>query len=449
MARLWDKGCSLDELVEQFTVWDDPELDVRLIKWDCVGSIAHSQMLASIGILTRDEAEQLRQALIEIVTLSEQGKFAITLADEDVHTAVENSLVVKLGDVGKKLHTARSRNDQSALDMRLFMRDRLLDSAVCLLNCADTLVGFATKYRDVPMPGRTHLQPAMPSSVGLWAGAFAESLLDDLELVKTAYRIADQCPLGSAASYGVWLPIDRQMTSDLMGFAKVQNNVLYANNSRGKVESIVLGALLQVMMDLSKLSVDVQLFSMPEFGYFVLPEQFCCGSSLMPQKRNPCPFELARARAGTLLGLLVRCVDIVRALPSGYNRDFQETKGTVMQGFDIACASLDVVSRVVKDMSVNEKRLIAGFSPDVFATDKVLELVMQGVPFRDAYRKVGKELDKLTLPDPHESVRKKTHLGTTGNLGLNLSVDRIKAERQWAGEARKRWETPIEKLLAK
>ena len=449
MAKLWDKGYKFDEQVERFTVWDDPQLDMNLVRWDCVGSIAQAKMLAKIGILTAEEAERLRRALIEVVEMAEQGKFAIKQEEEDVHTAVENFLVTKLGDIGKKLHTARSRNDQSALDMRLYMRDRIIATADSLLKCAQTLVDFAQKHRDIPMPGRTHLQPAMPSSVGLWAGSFAESLLDDLEPLKASYVVADQCPLGAAASYGVSIPIDRQMTSDLLGFAKVQNNVLYANNSRGKVEALVLSALMQIMMDLSKLSTDVQIFAMPEFGYFILPSEFCGGSSLMPQKRNPGVFELTRARGGTMLGLLVRAIDIVRTLPTGYNRDFQETKGAIMQGFDIAGSSLDVVARVMAGVQPDEQKMLAGFTPALFATDKVLELVLQGVPFRDAYRTVAAELDKLQAPDPRENILKKTHLGAPGNLGLHLSVERLRREHAWLADSHSRWKKPIQALLGR
>jgi len=447
MAKLWDKGYSLDETVERFTVWDDPELDQRLVRWDCLGSIAHAKMLAAIGILTEAEAEALRKALADLAAAAERGEFVVQREHEDVHTAVENHLVERLGDVGKKLHTARSRNDQSVLDLRLYMRDELLRMAESLLACADALVAFAERHREVPIPGRTHFQRAMPSSVGLWAGAFAESLLDDLAPLRAAYEVADQCPLGSAASYGVNLPIDRRMTSDLLGFAKVQNNVLYANNSRGKVETLVLSALMQVMLDLSKLSADVILFSMPEFGYFVLPKEFCPGSSLMPQKRNPGPFELIRARGGTVLGLLVRVADIVRTLPSGYNRDFQETKGALMQGFDIAASALEVCTRIVPDIRVDAERCKASFTSELFATDRVLDLVKEGVPFRDAYKRVAAELDRVEMPDPVENIRAKTHLGATGNLGLDLARERIGAERDWAAAARQRWETALARLI--
>lgn len=447
MAKLWDKGYCLDELVEQFTVWDDPELDQRLVRWDCVGSIAHAKMLAKIGILTDAEAAQLQKGLREIVRLAERGEFVIRREQEDVHTAVEGRLTETLGDVGKKLHTARSRNDQSALDLRLYMRDRLLVAAERLLACVDVLLGFAERHKDVPIPGRTHFQRAMPASVGLWAGAFAESLLDDLLVLRAAYEVTDQNPLGSAASYGVNLPIDRQMTTDLLGFAKVQNNVLYANNSRGKVEALVLSALMQIGLDLSKLAADVILFATPEFGYFRLPEKFCGGSSLMPQKRNPGVFELTRARAGTLLGLLVRAVDIVRTLPSGYNRDFQETKGALMQGFDITCACLDVCGHVLAETEVDRARCIASFTPELFATDRVIDLVRQGVPFRDAYRRVAAELDALERLDPVANILAKTHLGAPGNLGLDLSRARVADERAWIERARARWQKPIAELL--
>ncbi len=301
MGKLWDKGYELNKVVERFTVGDDYRLDLELVRWDCVGSIAHAAMLAKIGILTRDESERLRKRLVEIVALHARDEFRILPAEEDVHTAVEGDLTKRLGEVGKKLHTARSRNDQVLLDLRLYMRDKLLTLFELACDMGGLLADFAEKHKDVPIVGRTHYQRAMPSSVGLWAGAFAESLLDDLALLRAAYQVADQCPLGSAASYGVNLDIDRQMVSDLLGFARVQNNVLYANNSRGKVEAIALSALSQIMLDLSKMANDIIFWSMPEFGYFVLPQDLCGGSSLMPQKRNPALFELTRAKTAVVI----------------------------------------------------------------------------------------------------------------------------------------------------
>jgi len=447
MPKLWQKGYDLDEVVERFTVGDDPELDLALVQADCVGSVAHAKMLGSIGILAEEEFEKLRGALNQIIALHEKGKLRISRQDEDVHTAVENFLVERLGDLGKKIHAARSRNDQVILDLRIYMRDQLLGVTDAALEFCETLLAFAEAHKAVPMPGRTHFQRAMPSSVGLWAAAFMESLLDDVELVRTAYRIADQCPLGSAASYGVTLPIDRQLVSDLLGFARVQNNVLYVNNSRAKVESIVLSAAAQIMLDLSKLANDVIIFAAPEFGYFSLPEKFCPGSSIMPQKRNPAPFELTRAKAATVLACLTQVMETARGLPSGYNRDFQETKAPLMRGLDVTLASLAVCNRIVPEIEVNEQTLRDAFTPELFATDRALELVQQGVPFRDAYRQVATGLDSLECPDPAASILARTHLGATGNLGLDLSRNRLRDERAWSRAARETWETAFERLL--
>ena len=447
MAKLWAKGYELDKTVEAFTVGEDYALDMALVRWDCVGSIAHAAMLHKIGILRDEEFHALKQRLKEVIDLHAKGEWAIAREDEDVHTAVENDLVAKLGDVGKKLHTARSRNDQVLLDLRLYMRDKLLLIAEAACDMCGTLGDFADKHKTVPIVGRTHFQRAMPSSVGLWAGAFAESLLDDIELLKTAYGLADQCPLGSAASYGVSLDIDRRMVSDALGFARVQNNVLYANNSRGKVEAVVLSALAQIMNDLSKLASDVILWSMPEFGYFRLPAEFCPGSSLMPQKRNPGPFELTRAKAGTVIGCLVQTLEITRPLISGYHRDFQETKKPLITGIEITHAALKVNSLTVAKIEVDAEQCAEAFTPEVFATDRVLELVKKGIPFRDAYRQVAETLDSIPMEDPVANIKKKTHLGATGNLGLDIAREREMAARQWAETARKKWLDAINHML--
>jgi argininosuccinate lyase len=261
----------------------------------------------------------------------------------------------------------------------------------------------------VPIPGRTHFQHAMPSSLGLWSGAFLESLLDDLQLLQDAYHLINQCPLGSAASYGVSLPIDRQLVADLLGFRCVQNNVLYANNSRGKFEAIVLHALTQIMSDLSKWATDTIIFSAPEFGYLRLPENLCPGSSLMPQKRNPCPLELIRAKAATVTGNLFQILEIIKALPSGYNRDFQETKRPLMQGLETTLASVIIGSRIMASLQVDEKHCIQAFTPEIFATDQALSLAYQGTPFRDAYRSVAEHAEKVSMMDPKSNIANKTH----------------------------------------
>jgi argininosuccinate lyase len=429
--KLWDKGYKLDTLVEAFMTGDDPQLDHALIEYDCLGSIAHAKMLAKIGVLTVKESEQLTIALQEIIHLAREDKFIIQFQDEDVHTAIENTLIAKLGDLGKKLHTARSRNDQVLVDLRLYSKDWLIKITHEVLNVCDVLCEFAIKHHDVPMPGRTHFQRAMPSSMGLWAGAFAESFLDNIILLKSAYWLVDQCPLGSAASYGVSLDVDRQYTAELLGFRTVQNNVLYANNSRGKFESIMLSALVQVMNDLSKISTDIIIFCAPEFGYLCLPEKFCPGSSLMPQKRNPCPLELIRAKSATMQSMLFQVLEIIRSLPSGYNRDFQETKRPLMQGCELAFESLKVFANIFYEIQVNEKACMESFTKELFATDKVLSLVKEGIPFRDAYKQVALELEAVTFCDPKADILSKTHQGATGNLGLELSVQKIQEYRQW------------------
>lgn len=437
--KLWDKGYALDQLVETFLTGDDPLLDVYLIPYDCLGSIAHAEMLEKIGILSSSECQILTQELVHLIELAKTGDFSIKPEDEDVHTAVENALTEKLGDSGKKLHTARSRNDQVLVDMRLYMKDQILAIAENVLNVCDTLCHFAELHHAVPIPGRTHFQRAMPSSLGLWAGAFAESLLDDLHLLKGSFDLINQCPLGSAASYGVSLPIDRQYTADLLGFQSVQNNVLYANNSRGKLEAAVLHVLAQIMNDLSKMATDVIIFSVPEFGYLTLPEKFCPGSSLMPQKRNPCPLELIRAKSATVQGFLFQVFEIIRSLPSGYHRDFQETKRPIMDGLETTSASLKVFFQIFSGLEVNAKVCIESFSSELFATDLVLQLTSSGTPFRDAYRIVANDLDQVANTNPVENILSKTHQGATGNLGLDMSLSRIKSYRDWVDLEKEKW----------
>ncbi len=425
MAKLWDKGYTLDPEMEAFTVGEDYLLDRNLVEADVLASIAHAHMLAQIGILTDEEFAQLKRALAELLELHQQGRFEIKREDEDVHTAIENFLTEKLGEAGKKIHTGRSRNDQVLTATRIFSRGRLLDIKEALLATVEALAAFADKYKTVPMLGRTHTQPAMPSSVGLWAESFAEALLDDLRVLGTAYELNNQCPLGSAASYGVNLPLDRQLTSDLLGFAKVQNNVLYAGSSRGKMEAVILFALTQIMDDLSKLSWDLIFFSIPETGYFRLPPEFLPGSSIMPQKKNPGPLEMVRAKAAEVRACLFQTLSITRPLLSGYNRDLQETKAPLMRGLDTTEASLQVIAKIISNLEPDEKALRHAFTPDVFAADVACKLVQEGMPFRDAYRKVAGELDKLAAQDPQENILAKTHLGAPGNLGLDKLTEAI------------------------
>jgi argininosuccinate lyase len=310
------------------------------------------------------------------------------------------------------------------------------------------MIELAEKGKEIPMPGRTHTQLAMPSSVGLWAGAYAESLLDDLEVVKQAYDLNNQCPLGSAASYGVPLPIDRQLVSDLLGFKKVQNNVLYANNSRGKIESVILASLGQIMVDLSKMSSDLIFFTIPELGYFELPDQFCTGSSIMPNKKNPDILELVRAKSEKVMAGYYRTLNVIKDLPSGYNRDFQETKEPLMESLAITESSLQICTLVIAGLKINEKRCIDACVPEIYATDKAIELAAKGMPWRDAYMKVSQELDELKGEKPVKNIKKKNHMGTTGNLGLEKSKSKIVTEKKGIVDKEKKFDAVMKKLMS-
>jgi len=447
MAKLWDKGYSIDPEIERFTVGEDYLLDRDLVRADVLGSAAHATMLAKIGVLTARERDRLLGGLRQVLADFEAGKFAIRPDQEDVHTAVEEYLTRKLGDLGKKLHTGRSRNDQVLLDLRLYGKERLHALSERLIAMVRALAAFAKANAFVPMPGRTHMQIAMPSSLGLWAGAYAESMLDDLELLKAAHTLADQSPLGSGAAYGSALPLDRPMVARLLGFAKVQNNVLYCANSRGKAELATLSACGQIMLDLSRMATDLIIGSMPEFGYFRIPKELCTGSSMMPQKRNPCGLELVRAKTAAVLGHEQAVAGVLRGLPSGYNRDFQETKGPFMRGVDATAASLSVMRLSVERLEVVEENLRKGFIPEIYATDRALELVLEGKPFRDAYRYVGTHLDELSSRDPVKNLKSKKLQGGPGNLGLKMVVKRAAAAEKWLKSVREPFQMALRALL--
>jgi argininosuccinate lyase len=442
-------GHELHPLIKAYTVGEDYLLDRALAPYDCAGSIAHATMLRKIGILKQAELDALVKGLRRIVREFQAGEFKVLPEHEDVHTAVEKLLTERLGEPGKKLHTGRSRNDQVILDLRLWMKDALLDLSDAVLDLVGTLIRQAARYRSVPIVGRTHTQPAMPSSVGLWMGAFAESLLDDLALVRTAFALVDRSPLGSAASYGVALPIDRALVARLLGFADVQNNVLYCNNSRGKFEAVLLNVCAQVMLDLSRFAADVILWSLPEFGYFRLPADQCPGSSLMPNKRNPCGLEILRARTAQVFALEQQVLNGQRGLCSGYNRDNQETKAPLFTGMAITADSVRVAALTAANLVVDRKRCIAAFTPEVFATDKVLDLTRKGLPFRDIYYQVKQQVLDGTLAgaDPVANIRSKTHQGAPGNLRLDLVREATRAAAAWTGTARRRYHAALARLL--
>jgi argininosuccinate lyase len=390
----------------------------------------------------------LRAELVNILRLDETGQFVLTVQDEDVHTRIENHLAATVGEAGKKIHTARSRNDQIAVDMRLFAKERLLAIEARLLAATAAFLDFARQHERVPMVGYTHMQRAMLSSVGLWAASFAESLLDDRDLLESVYGIIDQCPLGSAASYGVPLPIDRQYVSDLLGFARVHTNVLAAQHGRGKYEGLIAQALTQIMLDLSRFAQDVLLFTTAEFNFFTLAEELCTGSSIMPQKRNADILELARGQSAVVQALAGQIMGIVGGLPSGYNTDASLTKRPFLQALEITEATIDICALAVANLTPNEAALRAACTPEVFATDAAYALVQQGVPFRDAYRQVAVRLTELGDVDPVAALAERTHLGASGNLGLAALGERLAAAQGRLTERTARFRGPLEALIA-
>lgn len=442
---------SIDAEVLAFTAGRDVELDHALVEADCLGTAAHVTMLSRIQIkppiLTQEDTRRIIRELARLVEKARKGEFTITLEDQDVHLAVERELTQALGDLGKRVHTARSRNDQVALDLRLYAREQLLGVLEECAALAEALLAFAQRHREVPMVGRTHMQPGMPSSVGVWASAWSEELADAMELILALYQLNNRSPLGSAAGYGVPLPIDRALVARLLGFDAPAHNVLYANQSRGRIESLILDGMSQIMLVLSRLAQDLILFSMPEFGYFILPDGFCTGSSIMPQKRNPDVLELVRAKAARVRAHASGVFDLLRGLPSGYNRDLQEAKEPFLAGIAETRACLRVMCGLVAGLKVNRDALLRGFTPDVFATDRALELVASGVPFRDAYHHVKAHLDDLSAVDPHDAIRKKKHEGAPYGLDFTRMRARIRKPLAFARRERNRLNRVLGALL--
>ncbi|MBI3036854.1 argininosuccinate lyase [Candidatus Woesearchaeota archaeon] len=391
MTKLWHKGQDLNSEVEKFTVSNDYILDRNLLKYDATASIAHAEMLHKIGVISSGELAKLKAALKEITVAAEKGKFGIRQEDEDCHTAIENYLVSKAGEAGKKIHTARSRNDQAAAALRLYMLDKLGEIAAAATGLKKEISAAAKLNKNIPLPGYTHMRKAMPSSVAMWCAGFEAALEDDLKLIAAVKGILNQNPLGSGAGYGLPIKADRELTAKLLGFERVQETT-YVQNSRGKFELLVLQALQQLMLDINKLATDLMLFSTSEFGFVTLPQNFLTGSSIMPQKNNYDVFELARGKYGVVSGCVTAVATMAANLPSGYNRDFQLTKEPLMKGVEATLATASIMAAAMRNLRFNEQRCNAAMTHELYATQKAYELVKKGVPFRDAYRKVGNKL---------------------------------------------------------
>lgn len=419
MTKIWQsKSTKLHPLVEWYTVGNDYILDKRLLPYDIEASLVHAKALVKLKIITQSELKKLTACLKEILTLNSQGKFIIKLEDEDCHTAIENYLIQKLGPLGKKIHTGRSRNDQVLVATRLYTRKKIKQISHELVRLEKLFLNMAKKYEFMPMPGYTHTRRAMPSSIGHWSASYLEELIDDHKLLESAYNLNDQNPLGAAAGFGVTFKIDRKMTSKLMNFKRTQVNSLYAINSRGKTESYILAVCTQIMMTLGRLSNEMIWFTTPEFNFFDLPWRFTTGSSIMPQKRNPDVFEIMRGNVNVIVGLQTQIKDICKNLISGYNRDTQLTKEPLIKGLGITRRSLEVAVLVMSGIKPKKEVLLKSLTPEMFANNEANRLVMQGMPFRDAYKYVKENLDKLTVPDPVKAIKEVISLGGPGNLAL-------------------------------
>ena len=432
MKKLWEKNYTLDKAVEKYCSGNNVVLDNELARYDVLGTLAHAKMLQKIGILTKEEFYKTKSVLVGMLALIDKKMFKVELGDEDIHTKVENALIEGLGDTGKKIHTARSRNDQINLDIKLFSKDSLLILAQQVAELVTSFQRLAIKYEFVPMPGYTHMQKAMPSSVGMWAGSFAESLVDDLNILKSAFVDADQSPLGSGAAYGVSLEIDREYTSKLLGFGKVQNNSLYAQVSRVKSQAVTLHALSQIMLTLSRFASDMLMFTTSEFDYFDVPSELCTGSSIMPQKNNLDIMEILRARTHRILQYAHANSEILAGLPSGYNADFAETKESLLVSFSIVKSSIKISDLLVCGIKPKIGNLKKGFSKEIYATHAAYQLVKKGIPFREAYKQVALSLEKIPEFDSVEVIKASVHSGSTGKLNLkNIEKDLKKEMIFW------------------
>lgn len=420
MAKLWQsKTTNLHPLVEKYTVGTDYILDLRLVPFDIEATKAHGKGLVKIKILTQAEFNKLEKGLNEILKLHEKGKFEIKQSDEDCHTAIENYLVKKYGTLGKKIHTGRSRNDQVLVATRLYTRKKLKQISQELIKTQKVFLKIAKQYEFLPMPGYTHTRRAMPSSVGHWAAAYVEELINDHMILESAYKLNDQNPLGAAAGFGVNLPLDRDYTTKLLNFDRVQQNSLYCVNSRGPTESYILSVQTKIMMTLGRLATEMIWFSTPEFNFFQFPDDVTTGSSIMPQKKNPDVFEILRSNVSVIVALQSQIKDISKNLISGYNRDTQLTKEPLIKGLGITRRSLEAVALVMSKIKINKEVLMKSIEPEFLAVHEANRLVKNGMPFRDAYIQVKENLDKIKVEDPVKVIKEITSLGGAGNLRLN------------------------------
>ena len=414
MSKLWQKNSKVAGSVEQFTIGNDQAMDLYLAAYDVLGSIAHTTMLSEVGLLTQDEQVQLKKALIEIYTLVQSGNFTLSAGVEDIHSQVEMLLTEKLGDIGKKIHSARSRNDQVLVDLKLFLRAELMDLSKSVQTLFSLLQEKSEQYKNDLLPGYTHLQLAMPSSFGLWLGAYAESLVDDMTMLQAAYKVVNKNPLGSAAGYGSSFPINRTRTTELLGFESLNYNVVYAQMGRGKAERVTAMALANFADTLARLSMDACLFMNQNFGFIKFPEELTTGSSIMPHKKNPDVFELIRSYCNRIKALPNEIMMMTTNLPSGYHRDLQLLKEHLFPAFQQLKNCIQMASLMIENMEVKKDILEDTKYQFLFSVEEVNKLVNAGMPFRDAYKKVGLDIEAGQFT--YSTKLAHTHEGSIGNL---------------------------------
>jgi argininosuccinate lyase len=406
MKKLWQKNWKLNVFVEFFETKDDILLDQKLTPFDIVGSLAHAKMLQKIGVLTKYELINATKGFQEIYNLYKKGKFILDFGDEDIHTKIENFLTENYGEIGKKIHTGRSRNDQVLTALRLLTKSGLLDIWESTFSLADALLEFTETNKDIVIPGYTHMQKAMPYTFGAWAEAFVSALIDDYSLLQAAFVLIDQSPLGSAAGFGTPILLDKTYSAQLMGFEKVQENALYCQNSRGKFEAVILATLISILGNVNKFASDVLLFTTSEFNFLAVDSSICTGSSIMPQKKNVDIAELIRSKVHVILGNYNQIIGLSTNLISGYNRDLQDMKKPLIESLEVTNATLQATTILAKSISPNKKALKKSLTPELFTTHKTFALTQQGIPFREAYNIIGKnifvnkavETARITIP---------------------------------------------------
>ena len=446
-AQLWAKGLPLNEVIHHFTVGEDTALDLVLVSFDAIGSAAHARMLASVGLLGIADAKALVAELKTIRDLAKAGAFTITAEQEDCHTAIEAHLTKKLGEAGRRIHLGRSRNDQVILALRLFYRDALLDIGDGIAALAQAFLDFSGANQHVQMPGYTHLRRAMPSTFGLWGAAFAEGLLEELEALQALQARLDKCPLGSAAGFGVPLPLDRSFTAELLGFSAVQRSVVDVQNSRGRHELAILHWLNSVAFVVEKALWDLSLYTTEEFGFLSLPDAFTTGSSIMPQKRNPDVVELLRGRMGELRGLAHQVEQVAVGLPSNYHRDLQLLKKPMFAALANGAEAFSILTQVIGGLTVNVEKAGDACSDDLYAAQQAFGLVRQGLSFREAYQVVGQQIQAGEFA-PDRDALVGTHLGSSADLGLDQTQVELDGQRAWIQEKRSFWAAKETALFA-